>query len=82
MKNDNINNTMIKFLMRNFPVSRVKKGGRFRRAIVITSDEIYFLSNKINYEQLAYRLFDILLTVFCVEEEEMKDVVANHLNMK
>ena len=55
---------MLKFLERNYPVSRIKDKQRFKRAIVIDNDTIYYLSDQTSHKQLKFSLVEILQKIF------------------
>ena len=59
---------MLKFLERNYPVSRIKDKQRFKRAIVIDNDTIYYLSDQTSHKQLKFSLVEILQKIFNCDE--------------
>ena len=53
---------MIKFLEKNYPVSRVKDKMRFKRAIILDNGISYLLSDEQSHIQLRLQLNQILKT--------------------
>lgn len=73
---------MLKFLGRNYPVSRVKHNSRFRRAIILDSGSTYILGDSIDRDPLKYELMGVLKTVFCFDEDIIRVVLDNFLHIK
>lgn len=73
---------MLKFLERNYPVSRVKDKQRFKRAIVIDNDAIYYLSDQTTHKQLRFSLVEILQKIFDCDDVIIYSVVDNFLPIK
>jgi hypothetical protein len=72
---------MMKFLERNYPVSRVKDNMRFKRAIILDNGTSYFLSDEHSHLQLRLQLNQILKTVFYCDEKSSRTVLKQFLNM-
>ena len=72
---------MLRFLELNYPVSRIKINGRFKRAIVLENDAAFILGNNSNLLQLQYNLFETLLLVFNCDEATARGVLYNYLNL-
>ena len=73
-------NMMLKFLERNYPVSRVKDNMRFKRAIILDNGISYLLSDKHSHIQLKLQLNQILKTVFYCDEQSSRAVLKEFLN--
>jgi len=70
---------MLKFLERNYPISRLKHNGRFKRGIVLDNGEAFLLSSTQHNNQLKYRLVEILMKVFSCDEPTSRAVLSNFL---
>lgn len=74
MENQVMENMMLKFLVINYPISRVKnstpinKHIRFKRGILLDNGKTYFLSDKLAIIEVKHRLLDILKKVFYCNE--------------
>ena len=75
-------NLRMKFLLRNFPVYRIKSNMRFKRAIILDINETYHLSNKESMKTLYERLLTILKTVFYTDDNLNKDILKTFLHLK
>ncbi len=75
-------NIMLRFLERNYPVSRIKHNMRFKRAIILDDGVPYFLSDENSHIQLRLHLDQILRTVFSCDDTTRKIVVKSFLNIK
>ncbi len=73
---------MIKFLEKNYPVSRIKYEQRFKRAIILDDGSIYGLSNEDSRIRLKYELMDKLRLVFDCDDIIISLVLNNFLNIK
>jgi hypothetical protein len=73
---------MLKFLERNYPVSRIKDKQRFKRAIVIDNDTIYYLSDQTTHKQLRFSLVEILQKIFDCNDVVIYSVLDNFLPIK
>jgi hypothetical protein len=74
-------NMLFKFLTRNFPVSRIKHNGRFRRAIVFDDGEVYLCSDPKAMNELKHKLVDILKKTFILDESICRIVLDNFLQI-
>jgi hypothetical protein len=72
---------MIKFLEKNYPVSRVKDKMRFKRAIILDNGISYLLSDEQSHIQLRLQLNQILKTVFYCDESTSRTVLKKFLNI-
>lgn len=67
-------NMMLKFLVINYPISRIKnntptkKNIRFKRGILLDNGKTYFLSDSLSMIEIKHRLLDILKKVFYYDE--------------
>ena len=73
---------MLKFLERNYPVTRVKVNMRFKRAIILDNGHSYLLSDENAHIQLRLQLIKILKTVFYCDEATSRTVLKRFLNIK
>ena len=73
---------MLKFVKRNYPVSRIKDNGRFKRAILLDDGHVYHLGNKNQHNLLITKLVDILMKIFYCDDITSFNVVKNFLNIK
>ena len=73
---------VLKFLVRNYPVLRVKHGNRFKRAITLDNGLSYFLSDKNSYTRLKLQLAEYLRLIFCYDEKFLKEIVEEFLPFK
>jgi len=73
---------MLKFLDRNYPVSRIKNGLRFKRAIVLENGNIYHLSNPDSHNQLRHALADTLKLIFDYDSVIIYSVIDSFLPIK
>jgi len=73
---------ILKFLERNYPVSRVKDKMRFKRGIIFDDGSIYFLSDASQRLVLYHKLIDTLITVFNCDETTCKVILCNFLQLK
>lgn len=71
---------MLKFLERNYPVSRVKLNHRFKRAIVLDSGS-YVLGDTAQQGRLIFELINILIKVFGCDEATSRAVLNNFLRL-
>ena len=81
MTNDREKRLMLRFLELNYPVSRVKVNGRFKRAIILENGVAFLLGDNSNLLRLEYNLFEILLLVFNCDEATARSVLYNYLNL-
>ena len=75
-------NMMLNFLQRNYPVSRIKDGGRFKRAIILDDGFIYHLSIESHHRRLRNQLISIVKTIFYCDEELSRYVLSKYLNTR
>lgn len=89
MENNKFKQLIIKFLNRNFPITKVKKRGgkRFRRGIIISAgftgkpDAKYYISDKADLSKLYGTLFNILENVFGIGATHINPILMNYLNL-
>ena len=72
-------NMLLKFLSRNFPVSRIKHNGRFRRAIIFDDGEVYLCSDSKAMNILKAKLTQTLKETFILDESICRIVLDNFL---
>lgn len=73
---------LMKFLVRNFPVSRIKHNGRFRRAIVFDGGDIYLCSDQNRLIELKYKLMVVLKETFLVDDSTCIIALDNFLQIE
>ena len=73
---------LTKFLVRHFPVSRIKHNGRFRRAIVFDDGEVYLCSDHNRLIELKYKLMNVLKETFLVDDTICIIVLSNFLQIE
>ena len=73
---------ILKFLTRNYPVSRVKHNMRFKRSILFENNEAFILSDKNSVKELHQKLSDVLRIIFSSNNETIKVVLNEFLNLK
>jgi len=73
---------MLKFLEKNYPVSRIKNGLRFKRAIVLDNGNAYHLSNPNSLNQLRHALADTLKLIFDCDSVMIYSVIDSFLPIK
>ena len=71
---------IIKFLQRNYPVSRIKLNNRFKRAIVL-DDGAYMLSDGNSARPLKTKLIATLKTVFDCDATNAYRLISYALNI-
>ena len=71
---------IVKFLQRNYPVSRIKVNSRFKRAIVL-DDGAYLLSDGNAARPLKTKLISTLKTVFDCEPNTALVLISQALNI-
>lgn len=71
-------NLIIKFVQRNYPVSRIKTNNRFKRGIVF-DDGAYLFSD--GTMQIKTRLIVILKKVFDCQTNEAIEIIDKALNI-
>ena len=75
-------NMMLVFLKKNYPVSRIKDNGRFKRAIILDDGIIYHLGIESQHRNLKNKLISIIKTIFYCDEETSKNVIKNFLQIR
>ena len=73
---------VLKFIERNYPVSRIKHNMRFKRAITLDNGLSFFLSDKNSHIHLKLQLVEYLRLIFSYDENFLKEVVADFLPFK
>jgi hypothetical protein len=72
----------MKFLVRSFPISRIKHNGRFRRAIVFDDGEVFLCSDNNRLIELKYKLMVVLKETFLVDDTICIIVLNNFLQIE
>lgn len=80
MCNEKDKKMMLKFLERNYPISKVKFEMRFRRGIILNG-AVYVLSNMSSKKQLILELKEILKLVFSCDEQSIIYVLSSFLKI-
>jgi hypothetical protein len=73
---------ILKFLERNYPVTRVKHNMRFRRAILLDNGQTFILGEQGSHAQLKFQLVDILRQIFNCDEIICRVVLDSFLPIK
>ena len=73
---------MFKFLERNYPVSRIKNNGRFKRGIILDNGSQHILSSTSHNKELKENLAQVLIKVFSCNIETARAILSNFLNLK
>ena len=81
MLDTQLEDLMIRFLKRNFPVHRFKQNMRFKRTITLNGKQ-YFISDKKTLSSLYYTLLEMLKVIFDADNKLNETVLRNFLNMK
>jgi hypothetical protein len=68
---------MLNYLTKCFPVKKVKRKGKFKRAIEIYPDECYFISD--GTKPIKHRLIDIIKNNFDCSEGQSTGIVKRFL---
>lgn len=71
---------MLKFLNKNYPVSRIKRNQRFKRGIIVENGT-YAISDKRELVILQHALVKILMIVFSCDEIFGMMVVSSFLRL-
>lgn len=82
MVSEQIKQMMLKFLERNYPISRVKYNKRFKRGIVLDGGEVFIFNDTVSYLTLQHRMIDILCTVFNCDEPTSFNILKIFLKIK
>ena len=78
---DNLNDLILKFLGRNYPITKIKVDGRFRRGVMVEGTG-YPLSHVQSYLALEHKLLSILAQVFDCTEKSNHQLLRFFLNKK
>lgn len=78
---DKLNELMLKFLSRNYPITRIKVDGRFRRGVMIEGTG-YPLSHVQSYLALEHKLLDILAEIFNCTEKSNRQLLRFFFDKK
>lgn len=71
---------MIKFLVRNYPVARIKHNNRFRRGIMFDNGTPYLLIDA-NSMPIKQKLITILNVVFNCDKLNAEKIISKALNI-
>jgi hypothetical protein len=71
---------IISFLIKNYPVVRVKEKNRFKRAILLDNG-YYFLSDNNSALPLKKKLIDVLKIVFDCDSVYANNIISKSLNI-
>jgi hypothetical protein len=80
MNDKHFENMMIKFLVRNYPVSRIKFNDRFRRGIIFDNGTPHLLIDS-NTLLIKQKLITILNTVFNCDKITATRIITQALNI-
>ena len=73
---------LLLYLKNAYPIKRLNYGGRFRRAIIISAEKIFFLRDKSNFNESLANLSRILARTFHLKPEETINALKIHLNIR
>lgn len=82
MANEQLKQMMLKFLERNYPISRVKYNKRFKRGIILDGGKIYIFNDRSLFIALQHELVDILCLVFYCDITISWTVLKTFLKLK
>lgn len=71
---------MLKFLERNYPISRVKFNKRFKRGIILEGTT-YLISDPTSFVALQHKLVSILILVFNYDAKISFSVLKEFLHL-
>jgi hypothetical protein len=72
-----------KFLIRNYPVTRYKHKGQFKRSIIMDNGDIFLLGGgDKTHERLKYKLLGVLKVIFDFDELILIAILDNFLPTK
>lgn len=80
MNDDEFEKLMISFLIKNYPVVRVKNKNRFKRAIILDNGP-YLLSDNCSALPIKKKLIGILKLVFDCDTNISNEVITKALNI-
>lgn len=80
MNDKHFENMMIKFLVRNYPVARIKFNDRFRRGIIFDNGTPHLLIDA-NTLMIKQKLITILNTVFNCDKQTAINIISKALNI-
>lgn len=72
---------MFSFLHKNYPIVRLKKDGKFKRAIMFDDGISYLVAEKIHNIALANKLIPTLKKVFDCDDIIARIIVYSFLNI-
>ncbi len=73
---------MLNFLKRNYPVSRIKDGFRFKRAIIMDDGNVYNLSDNLQHKSLINNLINTLDVIFYCDYETSNKLIKEFLGIR
>lgn len=73
---------MIKFLEKNYHVSRIKHNMRFRRGIMFDDGKSYLLGDNSQELIIKYKLIDLIKLLFSCDDETSTYIVNSYLHTK
>ena len=79
MENQRMEEMMLKFLARYYPISRHKIRDRFKRGILFDNGHIYQISDKKEMHQAYTKLIEVLQHVFKCNVDTCKSVLSQVL---
>jgi hypothetical protein len=75
-------NMMIKFLEKNYHVSRIKHNMRFRRGIMFDDGKSYLLGDNSQELIIKHKLIDLIKLLFSCDDETSTYIVNSYLHTK
>jgi hypothetical protein len=80
MISDSDKRLVIKYMERNYQVTRVKINNRFKRAIVLENNLPFFLSDKNSIQHLKSVIIQNLALIFYLEPKSLSKIVDEFLS--
>ena len=80
MVDKDFENIMVQFILRHYPIVRIKHNNRFKRGIILDSGLEYLLINS-NTHLVKEKLLAILKTVFNCDDSVAYDVLKKTINL-
>jgi hypothetical protein len=73
---------IIKFLKMNYPIHRYKEKKHFKRTIINSNGDKFYLSNSIDIKNLYNQLFNTLELIFCEDKKIIERILKIFLYLK
>lgn len=70
-----------KFIVKNYPVQRIKHNGKFKRVIISDNGKNFLLSNKNDKLFLKKEMISLVELIFGFNAEETLNIISQHLKI-